>query len=77
MLTLARQRGEIDCGGLRYVLVGYGHFQQLVIPLVAGHLSIAFDLDAEPARQLPALLEILTRHAFLAPPEDVRAERGQ
>jgi hypothetical protein len=31
-LTLARQRGEIDCGGLRYLVVGYGSFDQLVLP---------------------------------------------
>jgi hypothetical protein len=25
LLTLARQRGNIDCGGLRYIIVGYGN----------------------------------------------------
>jgi hypothetical protein len=42
LLTLATQRGNIDCGGLRYLIVGYGHFRQLVIPGPAGHVSIAF-----------------------------------
>ena len=48
LITLARQRGEIDCGGLRFLVVGYGHFHQLVVPTVDGHASIAFDLAADP-----------------------------
>lgn len=53
LLTLTRQRDDIDCGGLRYLIVGYGHFHQLVLPLVAGHVAIAFDLNANPARHEP------------------------
>ena len=30
LLTTARQRGNIDCGGLRFLIVGYGNFYQLV-----------------------------------------------
>jgi hypothetical protein len=41
LLTLATQRGNIDCGGLRYLIVSYGHFHQLVIPGPAGHVSVA------------------------------------
>ena len=43
VLTLARQRGEIDCGGLDYVLIRYGNFFQLVHPLADGHASIAIE----------------------------------
>ena len=28
LLTLARQRGNLDCGGLRHVIVGYRNFNQ-------------------------------------------------
>ena len=56
LLTLATQRGNIDCGGLRYLIVGYGHFHQLVIPSPAGHMSIAFELGANPADHLQAIL---------------------
>jgi len=59
LLTLARQRGEIDCGGLNYVVVGYGNFHQLVVPIANGHVSIAFDLDTDPIRHVPALLELV------------------
>ena len=50
LLTLATQRGNIDCGGLRYLIVGYGHFHQLVIPSPAGHVSIAFAARRQPGR---------------------------
>jgi hypothetical protein len=32
ILTLIRQRGEIDCGGLDYVVVRYGNFFQFISP---------------------------------------------
>ncbi len=48
VLTLARQRGEIDCGGLDYVVIAYGHFFQLVMPLDDGHLSVAIERTATP-----------------------------
>jgi hypothetical protein len=41
LLTLARQRGELDCGGLRYLVVGRGNFRRLIVPYGAGHLSVA------------------------------------
>jgi hypothetical protein len=47
LLTLTRQRGELDCGGLRFVIVGYGNFNQLVMPTPAGHVSVALEKDAD------------------------------
>src|SRR5262249_61766978 len=44
LLTLATQRGNIDCGGLRYLIVGYGHFNMLIIPRRAGRLGVRFQL---------------------------------
>ena len=48
LLTLARQRGELDCGGLRCVIVGYGNFNQVVVPTAHGHVSVCVALDADP-----------------------------
>ncbi|GLS33646.1 hypothetical protein SAMN04488498_11626 [Mesorhizobium albiziae] len=48
LLTLARQRGNIDCGGGKFVVVGYGNFYQLVIDLPDGHVSVCFDLGSNP-----------------------------
>ena len=48
VLTLTRQRGGIDCGGLDYVVIRYGNFFQFVAPIDRGHLSVAFEQDADP-----------------------------
>jgi hypothetical protein len=63
LLTLVGQRGRIDCGGLGFVVIRYGHFFQLVRPLPDGHLSLSIQPDGDPLavaaaleRALPALL---------------------
>jgi hypothetical protein len=48
LITLARQRGEIDCGGLDYLVVAYGSFFQLVLPVEDGHVSVAVERSASP-----------------------------
>jgi hypothetical protein len=68
LLTLARQRGDIDCGGLRFLVVGYGNFHQLVIPLAEGHASIAFELDSDPLDHLSAVLSTLASHGIVTAP---------
>src|SRR5580765_7303184 len=45
LLKIARQRGNIDCGGLRFIIVGYGNFYQLVKEINSGHISICLDKD--------------------------------
>ncbi len=48
LLTLLSQRGNIDCGGLRFVVVRYGNFFQAIFPLPGGHASVAFEPTANP-----------------------------
>ena len=48
LLTLAGQRGDIDCGGLDFLIVGYGNFYQLVLKVPHGHLSVAVERSADP-----------------------------
>lgn len=48
LLKLAKQRGDLDCGGARFVVVGYGNFNQLVIDIPAGHISICFQHGVDP-----------------------------
>ena len=48
LLTLAAQRGNIDCGGLKYLIVRYGNFFQFVLPTSWGHVSVCIDKDADP-----------------------------
>jgi hypothetical protein len=59
LLTLARQRGELDCGGLRWILIGYGNFDEVVVPMAGGHVSVGVELGADPvavADQVGALV---------------------
>jgi hypothetical protein len=48
LITLARQRGDIDCGGLDYLVVAYGSFFQLVLPVEEGHVSVAIERTQSP-----------------------------
>ena len=48
LLKLASQRGNIDCGGLEYILVRYGNFFQFVLPVSWGHVSVCMEADADP-----------------------------
>jgi hypothetical protein len=58
ILTLARQRGNIDCGGAQYVVIRYGHFFQLVIDLPDGHVSVCLELTANPLAFVDAIRSV-------------------
>ena len=55
VLTLVRQRGNIDCGGCRYVLVRYGNFFAFVFPISGGHVAVGLEPTADLSRLLGAL----------------------
>jgi hypothetical protein len=61
LLTLARQRGDLDCGGLRHLVIAYGNFNQVVLPLPdgTGHLSVCLERDADASAVAARLREIL------------------
>ena len=65
LLTLTRQRGQIDCGGLAYLLIRYGYFFQLVMPLKEGHVSMAFEPQADPVNYVEQVTHILQDHGLL------------
>jgi hypothetical protein len=48
LLKLATQRGNIDCGGLNYIVIRYGNFFVLLFPIEDGHINFGFDPDADP-----------------------------
>ena len=52
LLKLASQRGNIDCGGLNHLIVGYGNFHQLVKAIPKGHISICLEKHVD-LNQLP------------------------
>jgi len=43
LLKLVTQRGNIDCGGARFVIIRYGSFYEFVMPLKNGHLSVGIE----------------------------------
>lgn len=59
VLTVTLQRGSIDCGGLRYVVIRYGNFYQCVFPVSGGHVSIALETTADLGRHLEIIQERL------------------
>jgi len=48
LLKAASQRGNIDCGGLDYLLVRYGNFFQFILPMSWGHVSVCIEKHADP-----------------------------
>ena len=48
LLKAASQRGNIDCGGLDYLLVRYGNFFQFILPVFWGHVSVCIEKHADP-----------------------------
>ena len=61
LLTLASQRANLDCGGLRYIAIGYGGFVQLIMLIKDGHVSLGVSRKAnldEVAERLQSLLDL-------------------
>jgi hypothetical protein len=46
LLKLVIQRGNIDCGGVDYVIIKYGSFFEFVMPIKNGHLSVGIEQHA-------------------------------
>jgi len=45
-----------------YLIVGYGHFEMLVIPTSAGHVGVGFEVGANPTDYLPTILSVMANH---------------
>lgn len=62
LLKLVTQRGNIDCGGAKYVLIRYGNFFEFVMPVKDGHVSVGIQPDIDPleiVQQIEKLVEKL------------------
>ena len=55
VMTLVRQRGNIDCGGVRYFVIRYGNFYQCVFVVAGGHVSVALETNADLSRHIDLL----------------------
>ena len=65
LLKLVTQRGNIDCGGVQYVVVRYGMFSALILPVADGHVTVSFELDAKLDVEVPDILRVI--HGLVAP----------
>jgi len=66
LLTIARQRGNIDCGGLSFLIIGYGNFYQLIKEIPNGHISICLEKNADLNNIPKKIFEYLTaNHPYL------------
>ncbi len=59
LLKLVQQRGNIDCGGLEYVLIKYGNFFEFVQPLQDGHISVGIEPSKDCMETVRAIQDCL------------------
>jgi hypothetical protein len=64
LLKLASHRGGLDCGGLKYIAVGYGDFTQLIMLTRDGHVSIGLSRNASAREVAGKVQEVLERHGL-------------
>lgn len=58
ILKIAKQRGDIDCGGLDFVIIKYGNFYQMIREIDNGHISVCIDKSENPIYLEKILSEI-------------------
>jgi hypothetical protein len=59
VLTLVRQRGNIDCGGVEFVVIRYGNFWQTIWPLKNGHVSVGLEPFADLLDHAKAIQRVI------------------
>lgn len=62
LIKLLTQRGNIDCGGLKYALIRYGHFFVYIKPLVNGHINVGINLDEDPLQLIPTIDDVMSKY---------------
>jgi len=61
LLTLTHQRGVLDRGGVRYLIVRYEKFFRLLVPLEGGHVSVCLDLRSQPTMLAGPILQLVEK----------------
>lgn len=64
LIKLASQRGNIDCGGLRYFIIRYGHFFVLLLPTAEGHVNIGVEPDKDPLLFVEPLMGLVRKYGL-------------
>jgi hypothetical protein len=62
LIKLASQRGNIDCGGLEYLIIRYGNFFVLLMPVKSGHVNIGVEPDQSPALLMEPVRVLLKKY---------------
>ena len=62
LLTLAGQRGDLDCGGLGYIAIGYGGFIEMIMRMRDGHVSLGVSPRTDVGEFAKKMLAVLERH---------------
>jgi hypothetical protein len=69
LLRLAGQRGDLDCGGLGYIAVGYNGFIEMIMRMKDGHVSLGVKADTAVGDFAGRMQSVLEKHgAAHAPP---------
>ena len=62
LIKLASQRGNIDCGGLDYLIIRYGNFFVLLFPCRNGHANFGVEPDQDPFSFIKPLNTLLRKY---------------
>ena len=62
LLALAGQRGDLDCGGLGYIAIGYGGFIEMIMRMKDGHVSLGVSPRTDVGEFAKKMLAVLERH---------------
>jgi len=66
LIKAASQRGNIDCGGLDYLLIRYGNFFQFVLPVSWGHVSVCIEMRADPISIGLKVISLIENETYVA-----------
>ena len=61
LLLLAKQRGDIDCGGLEAIVIQYGNFSQWIRPFHHGHLSVCLEPSSDIQQETQRIVSFLKK----------------
>src|SRR5215470_2563074 len=61
LLKLTTQRGNIDCGGLNYIIIRYGNFFVLLFPVEGVHINFGFEPNVNPFDWLEPITSLLSK----------------
>ena len=64
LLKLVIQRGNIDCGGVEYVIIKYGSFFEFVMPIKNGHVSVGIEPHSDIMETTSKIQNIVKASSF-------------